>query len=284
MEGYLDQMKQSIQIPFTLFRLILACTIWIAPLSIEGGDQETFPLTSDERGESISTILHYESDSPSDFWVYRGFVVKYLCDKKVPKFTIHKISPNQLSIPEGLLSAKRRSTFFVDDHQARECSSLPFDYKGSGYDRGHLVPAGDFVWDQLLKDETFVYSNIFPQTANLNRGIWKHLEECIREYSASHKTELIIITGGTYEETGSITIGKRGLAVPSNTYKIIYSPSDQTIWCYLFPNDFDNFKSIVDYQESVDMIESLVSEDFFDLLPDSIEVILESNLLESFCR
>ncbi len=284
MEGYLNQMQIFTQNKFNLFKSKLVYTLIIFSSLGWCGDQETFALTDTEQQTSIKSFLRYESDSPTDYLLYRGFAIKYLCDQHVPEYALHVISPENISLPEGQSPAKRRSTFFVDDHQAKGCSAIPYDYKGSGYDRGHLVPAGDYVWNQLLKDETFVYSNIFPQSPNLNRGIWRHLEDCARRYSAENGVRLILITGGLYNNEDSITIGNRGLTVPSHTYKIIFSPTDNKMWCYLLPNSIDHYQEIAAYQITVDEIEALAEEDFYDLLPDSLEGILESGLTPSLCK
>ena len=63
-------------------------------------------------------------------------------------------------------------------------SKLPhFNYKGSGYDIGHMCNAEDFAYNKELEESTFRYYNALPQTPNLNRGIWKSLEEQIRKDS-----------------------------------------------------------------------------------------------------
>ena len=215
-------MQINTQSKFNPFRSWLIYTLIIFSSLGWCGDQETRALTNIEREISINSFLQYESNPPINYLLYRGFAIKYLCDQHVPEYALHIISPGNISLPEGQSPAKRRSTFFVDDHQVRDCSAIPYDYKGSGYDRGHLVPAGDYVWNKFLKDETFVYSNIFPQSANLNRGIWRHLEDCVRRYSSENGVKLILITGGLYDNEDPHTIGKRGLEVPTHTYKIIF--------------------------------------------------------------
>jgi endonuclease G, mitochondrial len=283
-EGYLNQMQINTQSKFNPFRSWLIYTLIIFSSLGWCGDQETRALTNIEREISINSFLQYESNPPINYLLYRGFAIKYLCDQHVPEYALHIISPGNISLPEGQSPAKRRSTFFVDDHQVRDCSAIPYDYKGSGYDRGHLVPAGDYVWNKFLKDETFVYSNIFPQSANLNRGIWRHLEDCVRRYSSENGVKLILITGGLYDNEDPHTIGKRGLEVPTHTYKIIFSPTESKMWCYLLPNSIDNYQEIADYQVTVDEIEAMAKEDFYDLLPDSLEGILESRLTTNLCK
>jgi len=68
------------------------------------------------------------------------------------------------------------------------------DYKGSGFDRGHLAPAGNQTEDKQLRDETFFLSNIVPQDPNLNRGVWRVVEQKVRGWTKA-RGETWIMTG-----------------------------------------------------------------------------------------
>ena len=76
----------------------------------------------------------------------------------------------------------------------RSASNL--DYIKSGYDRGHLVSAEDYAYNQMFDFQTFSYYNCFPQSKKLNRGSWKSWEMKIRE--ESQKWPLKIYVGGIY--------------------------------------------------------------------------------------
>jgi endonuclease G len=71
---------------------------------------------------------------------------------------------------------------------------LPSDYTNSGFDRGHLAPAGDMKWSETAMDESFLMSNISPQKPAFNRGIWKKLEEKIRSWAIENDS-IIVVTG-----------------------------------------------------------------------------------------
>ncbi len=84
-----------------------------------------------------------------------------------------------------------------------------------------MVPAGDFYSNQSLKDETFVLTNICPQNAVLNRGIWASLENSIREKIIKLNTEAYIITGSIFSSDSIHTIGIDKVGVPDYFYKIM---------------------------------------------------------------
>ena len=68
------------------------------------------------------------------------------------------------------------------------------DYTHSGYDRGHMCPAGDNKWNRTAMDESFLMTNICPQTHALNGGDWKELEEQCR-YWAEKYGKIYIVCG-----------------------------------------------------------------------------------------
>lgn len=115
---------------------------------------------------------------------------------------------------------------------------LPFsatsnDYKGSGYDKGHLADAEDFAYDCELDESTFRYYNCLPQTPKLNRGIWKQFETVIRK--DSQLDSLRIACGGIF---GNKKMGPDSIAVPDYCWKIVWSLTTQKVtYCLLFPND-----------------------------------------------
>ena len=71
----------------------------------------------------------------------------------------------------------KRTDNFREDPDVKTKSATLADYKGSGYDRGHLAPAADFAWTKNGMSESFYMSNMSPQQPDFNRGIWKKLEE-----------------------------------------------------------------------------------------------------------
>jgi endonuclease G len=69
-----------------------------------------------------------------------------------------------------------RTNDFREDYKVTTGSASLSDFKGSGYDRGHLAPAGDMKWSSTAMSESFYMSNMSPQKPGFNRGIWKKLE------------------------------------------------------------------------------------------------------------
>lgn len=123
-----------------------------------------------------------------------------------------------------------RDKFDFKNDDNRLQSATDEDYKGSNYDKGHLANAEDFAFDCTKDELTFRYYNCLPQTANLNRGLWKTNETQIRKWSQTEK--LYIICGGYF---GNNKIGN--ITVPSYCWKVVQSvPTKKVLFCGWFSN------------------------------------------------
>lgn len=156
-------------------------------------------------------------------------------------------------------NAQRRNCFRKDS-KAVDCPS-PKEYSKSGYDKGHICPAGDMAWDQDAQDRTFLMSNMTPQEPAFNRGIWKKLEEKVRDWA--EQNDSIIVIAGPIFCAHYQTIG-RDIAVPVKFYKIVIDISYPTYKAigFVLPNRGSN-KSIYAYSMSIDQVEKLTGLNFF---------------------
>lgn len=170
-------------------------------------------------------------------------------------------------------AVRRSDNFRVDPLVSVGCAK-PSDYTKSGYDRGHLCPAGDMTHSPEAMSETFYMSNMSPQLPGFNRGIWKSLETQVREWSK--KEPLYVVTGPVFKDNKG-HIGEGQVTVPGYYYKVVYSPSRQQMTAYLLPNS-KSAKKLTEYVVSVDSVETLTGIDFFPQLPDTLENRLEAKV------
>lgn len=172
--------------------------------------------------------------------------------------------------------ADRKYEQFQPDPAVSTGTALPSDYTRSGYDRGHLAPAGDFKYSQRMMKETFLMSNITPQAPQFNRGIWKELEELVRSW-AVRDNGLYVITGPVLKP-GLSTIGRSNeVSVPEKFYKVILycNKPDIRMIGFLLENE-PSTNSLKQFVVPVDQIEQLTGLDFFPKIPDDLERKLES--------
>lgn len=173
-------------------------------------------------------------------------------------------------------NASRNGIDFMPDKNVPTFSALSSDYSRSGYDRGHLVPAGDFHCCQEYLNETFYMSNISPQNRDFNRFIWNDLENAVRNWAKKYN-DIYIITGPVFDSSPKF-IGKYNkVAVPKAFYKIIFRKSGDGIRAisFLIPNEANLGKQYSEYVTTIDEIENQTQIDYFSFLPKSAEISLE---------
>jgi endonuclease G, mitochondrial len=166
--------------------------------------------------------------------------------------------------------------YFIDDPEVFTNSASWKNYKRSGYDKGHLCPAGDRGFSKAAFDETFYTSNISPQLHDFNSGIWNTLEQKTR-YWAGKYDGIYVITGGVLCNNLE-QIGFEDVAVPDYFYKILLDKNDgdYKVIAFLMPHE-DSNQPLYSFVVSVDEIEKRTGIDFFPNLPDAIENNLEEN-------
>lgn len=173
-------------------------------------------------------------------------------------------------------SGEERSNNFRIDKLVVTVSAKSSDYTRSGYDRGHLCPAGDMGFNHVAMQESFLMSNISPQAPDFNRGIWKELEEQVRKW-ATMERKLYVVTGPVFKNNKG-TIGRDKVLVPGFYFKIIYDPTDEPkLIAFVLPNEKSD-RPLTDFAVAVDEVEKLTKFDYFSQLPDNQETKLESSV------
>jgi DNA/RNA endonuclease G (NUC1) len=195
-------------------------------------------------------------------------------------------------------SAKRRDNFHADRAWPLEYRAQLEDYAAVSldYDRGHLHPAGDSPTLQEKMDATFALSNMTPQHKLLNRGLWKQLEEMLRDAATRGDVAAVwVITVPLYApedlpEQGEATearvsfavAGPNHVPIPTHYAKAALflgkrSDNPVAVRAWVFANRPPRKRDSIDGARcSVDLIEHYSGLDFFAELPDALERKLEA--------
>jgi endonuclease G len=172
-------------------------------------------------------------------------------------------------------SCERPSRFLVDARTKAKVSHD--DYTGSGYDRGHMAPNATiaYAFGCDAQRETFLMSNVCPQTPTLNRGIWAQLEDDEREWEDEFG-DLWVCTGPIFE--GTIEALDSGVEIPDAFYKIIVDETGSTIrvLAFIIPQNVPAGAELGTFLTTVDEIETRTGFDFLWALDDATESVLES--------
>jgi endonuclease G, mitochondrial len=164
----------------------------------------------------------------------------------------------------------RRKNKFIADPLLKEKGLpyvLPREYAHSGYDQGHLAPAGDFSYSQSASDGTFVMSNMSPQKPKLNRQAWRILEAQVRKWICGEE-RVVVITGPIFSDHPETL--KEGLAIPIQYFKIVIDDTPPKKALAFIYNQTDSKVAVTDRVVSIDEVEKKSKIDFSDQLPEEI--------------
>ena len=189
-------------------------------------------------------------------------------------------------------TAARQDDFRGDDAlPANFYKASSTAYSSSGFDRGHLCPSDDRDSSIADNSATFLMTNMFPQSPNLNRITWLGFEDFCRN-TMNKGNELYIIAGG-YGQGGegsngaANTVGSGSIVVPSHCWKIaVILPvgsndvsrvaADTRVIAIDMPNNQTvNQTFWGDYRVSVDFLEMVTGFDFLSAIPVGIQAAIE---------
>ena len=207
--------------------------------------------------------------SPRRHVDYEGFTLSFNPANHTPDWVGWELLGSEAS---GNVS---RTNNFWQDTDVAGCPS-PYDYKNSGYDKGHLCPAADQKWSREAMLDCFVMTNMAPQEHALNAGAWQTLEKKERLW-AERDSAIVIVAGPIYTDADTARIGDTGVRVPSAFYKVLLAPyveSPRAIG-FIYPN-MTSPGNMENYALTVDEVEEITGLDFFSSLPDEIENKVES--------
>ena len=182
---------------------------------------------------------------------HKNYAVIHSCSAKAPVAVFEHLTQATMSGP-----ATRKDDFRPDPQVTPNCSATLADYAtvGRTHDRGHMSPAKNNTINAEIMSESFFLSNMVPQVANNNRGIWKQLEMQERQWATAPGTDFYIISGGIYDQ-GHAKTGN-GLGIPTRLYKIIIEKNSKKVMAYLMPNGPLPVADLPKYQTTVAAVEA----------------------------
>ncbi len=217
--------------------------------------------------------LAYGVPGPADTIINReGYALGYIEYHEQPAWVIYHMTKE-----EATTKATSREDNFRPDPEVPTGSATLADYRGSGYDRGHLAPAADMAYSVKTMDESFYLSNMSPQRGEFNRGIWKDLEAQVRSFAIS-EGDIYVVTGPILPQKKSLTIGASKVTVPERYYKVVWdrTPPEKMIGFIL--QNSGSSQSLQSFAVTVDAVEEATGLNFFSEIPQPQQEQLESTL------
>lgn len=290
---------------FTFFLICYGISNSFAvPTTLDYGYAENNPLyfgnPSDATDDEITNECNFLLEK-------QGYTVSYNNNTLCPNWVAWHLTKDDLG-------ESTRSDKFISDKSLPQkwyaVKKNDYQFPAYGFDRGHVCPSADRTSSNEMNQETFLMTNMIPQSPDCNRIVWKDLESYEREL-VMQGNELYIFAGGY----GTGGIGNRGyfekiiinpkndndenkkytLNVPEFCWKIILVLSNGNddlnridentkIICVSMPNQMGIQKtgSWEQFECSVNYIEEITHFDFFELLDDELEEFLESGQRDGF--
>lgn len=229
-------------------------------------------LKNQIQGEKSRFFDFLPSSTTHQIVKHNGYILSYSEENEQAEWVAYELKKSELNYNNN--DFKR--PFFIEDPKVSSASADWKNYRKSGYDKGHLCPAGDRKYSKSAFDETFYTSNISPQLHDFNEGVWNRLEQKVR-YWAGKYDGIYVVTGGILDENLP-TIGYEDVTVPNYFYKVLLDENngDYKMIAFLVPHQ-DSDLPLYEFVVSVDEIEKRTGIDFFPKLDDADEVRLEKN-------
>ncbi|HSN50789.1 MAG TPA: DNA/RNA non-specific endonuclease [Bacteroidales bacterium] len=217
-------------------------------------------------------ILHPElpATTPSDIILHHtGYTLRYDSSFHLARWVAYELTA------EETVPIAERNNRFVPDPFLPSGSASNADYDKSGYDKGHLAPSADMCYSSLTMQESFYLSNMSPQDPGFNRGIWKQLEEQVRNWAVGEK-KVYVVTGPVLSK-GLASIGDNQITIPRYFYKVILDYTQPVLKGigFIMPNERSALP-LKYFAVSIDSVEMVTGLDFFYQLPDEQEKVIES--------
>ena len=224
-----------------------------------------FSVTKDDRDLPLSP-----NGTPEIILHRTGYTSSYNKDTKQPNWVAWHLTAEHSSGP-----CQRPTNAWHEDEDVPVPRATLADYKGSGWSRGHLCPAGDSKWSRDAMYESFLFTNCCPQNANLNSGAWNQIEMACRRW-AEHYGDIYIVCGPILYNKEHETIGPNKVVVPEAFFKVILCLNGKPKGIGFIRKNTDSNKRNELYVNTITEVERITGITFFPTLSKNISEIIKS--------
>ncbi|MBP3775037.1 MAG: DNA/RNA non-specific endonuclease [Bacteroidaceae bacterium] len=199
----------------------------------------------------------------------------------ITSYNPHTLQPNWVAwhlTADHAFGDLPRSGDFREDEEVSFPRAALADYRGSGYTRGHMCPAGDNKWDAEAMSQTFLLTNMCPQTNRSNSGSWGAIEQACRNWAKKFGSVYIVCGPLFADGEEHEYIGGNKIPVPEQFFKVVLclQEDDPKAIGFVCRNHEQGKVRMEQYVTTVDEVERLTGMDFFSVLPDELEQKVEA--------
>ena len=249
-----------------MFRYIIISVISVCCITLSYIECHAQHITNE-----VYTYIPLPLKNKSEQILFRkGYIVSYNKDWKIPNWVAWHLTK------EHTLGVNSRSgNAWHEDIDVPYPRATILDYKGSGWSRGHMCPAGDNKWDSEAMYESFLFTNCCPQNANLNSGDWNQIEMICRRW-AEKFGDIYIVCGPILFNQKHETIGSNKVVVPEAFFKVVLCMNGKPKGIGFIRRNTYTSKRSDFYVNSIKEIERITGITFFPLLPGDVSEAVKS--------
>lgn len=166
---------------------------------------------------------------------YQSIRVNFNPSYRIPNCVAYELTATMVDMADAPGHEKRKSYNYARDTKVASCPEN-WEYRGSGYSRGHMAPAMDMRWDKTAMAQCFYMTNMCPQETKLNNDHWRVLEEKVHRWAKRDK-RIMVYTGPIMSKHPKM-IGKdkQNIAVPDAFFKVLYAPDQGRSIAFIYDN------------------------------------------------
>jgi len=179
-------------------------------------------------------VIQHQTELQPRALCFSAFAVLHSGKSHTPIYVAEKLNKEMLLDAQG---NERTDQFYEEARLPLAERAQLEDYRGSGFDRGHMAPAGDMATEESMV-QSFSLANIVPQAPINNRKAWAKIEKDTRKYVMRAAGDVYVITGPVFDGKPH-TIGNGKVWAPAHLFTLVYDPSAQRAWAHWVENSDD---------------------------------------------
>lgn len=164
-----------------------------------------------------------------------SFAVLYSKRTKTPLVVVEKLNASMM---QAKVESSGQAYFAdprIDKGEAAELS----DWNGAGMDKGRLALLSTYGQSNASA-QSYALTNVVAQPARFHKQVWSKVETEVKNYVSVAKGDVYVYTGALFTSIDKMQIlGNNRVWVPTHLYKLVYDPSNDTVWAYVVANEAD---------------------------------------------
>jgi len=157
------------------------------------------------------------------------YAVYYSGVARAPLYAVEYLTAGKIKAAREL---GRANDFRADTRIPSDWRAQLSDFRGSGWDRGHMAASGNMPTPGA-DSQSFLLTNIIAQDPQLNRNLWAAIEKAVRAH-AMHNP-VYVFTGALFLGEEIKRLNSRVL-IPTHIYKLVYDVNRNQGAAYLIEN------------------------------------------------